>query len=58
MLKGLKCIYCSHEWIALFPNGIESNTVECPSCRKEGEILLWNKITGAEENTMLNRTKH
>jgi hypothetical protein len=53
MMKSLKCLLCSHEWIALFPDGHDSNTVECPNCHKEFEAISWNKITSAEDNTSL-----
>lgn len=44
MIKNLKCLLCSHEWIALFPDGLFNNEVECPNCRKMTEAISWRKV--------------
>lgn len=44
MLKYLKCIECSYEWLGLFPEGIDGDTVECPNCGKDVKRLIWKEI--------------
>ena len=35
------CLYCAHEWIAVFPSECES--LECPKCGQMGNHAIHNE---------------
>jgi len=34
LFTNLKCQHCHHQWNGFFPDGIDSNSYECPKCHK------------------------
>jgi len=37
---NLACKICFHSWDAFFPDGINSDTVECPKCHKQVPVCF------------------
>ena len=44
------CIFCTHRWIEVRPEGTLLKDLECPSCRKRGYVIATGQEIDVEED--------